>query len=151
MAQGVNENCFLDMGLKGKATTSGFEGQIVVNKLSFSITQAGEFDEDSNKNARITNFSPAEIDKEMDQSSPSICKACAEKKVFPKATITFVDGSNKEYYKVTLEGCQISKVSVNFHSGETKPTETILLDYRKSEWKRGTEVASYDLKANVAA
>ena len=35
MAQGVNENCFLDMGLKGKATTSGFEGQIVAQSLSY--------------------------------------------------------------------------------------------------------------------
>ena len=151
MAQGVNENCFLDMGLKGKATTAGFEGQIVVQSLSYSITQAGEFDEESAKNARITNFSPAVIVKEMDQSSPSISKACADKKLFKKATITFVDGSNKEYFKVTLEDCQISNVSVGFHSGETKPTETISMDYRKAEWKRGTEVASYDLKANTSA
>jgi type VI secretion system secreted protein Hcp len=151
MAQGVNENCFLDMGLKGKATTTGFEGQIVVQSLSYSITQTGEFDEESAKNARITNFSPAVIVKEMDQSSPAISKACAEKKLFPKATITFVDGQNKEYFKVTLEQCQISSVNVGFHSGETKPTETISVDYRKAEWKRGTEVASYDLKLNVAA
>lgn len=151
MAQGVNENCFLDMGLKGKATTKGFEGQIVVQSLSYSIIQAGEFDEDSAKNGRITSFSPVVIVKEMDVSSVSISKACAEKKLFKKATITFVDGQNKEYFKVTLEDCQISNVNVGFHSGETKPTETLSLDYRKAEWKRGTEVASYDLKQNVGA
>lgn len=151
MPQGVNENCFLDMGLKGKATTKGFEGQIVVQSLSYSITQAGEFDESVSKNARITNFSPAVIVKEMDQSSPSISKACAEKKLFPKATIIFVDGQNKEYFKVTLEDCMISNVNVGFHSGETKPTETISLDYRKAEWRFGTDVASYDLKQNVGA
>lgn len=151
MPQGVNENCFLDMGLKGKATTKGFEGQIVVNSVSYSITQAGGFDEESAKNARITSFSPAVIVKEMDVSSVSISKACAEKKLFPKATITFVDGQNKENFKVTLEECQISNVNVGFHSGETKPTETISLDYRKAEWKRGTEVASYDLKSNTGA
>jgi type VI secretion system Hcp family effector len=133
MAQGVNENCFLDMGLKGKATTKGFEGQIVVDSLSYSITQAGGVDEESAKNARITSFSPAVIVKEMDVSSVSISKACAEKKLFPKATITFVDGQNKEYFKVTLEECQISNVNVGFHSGETKPTETISSAYRKAE------------------
>ena len=148
MTQGVNENCFLDMGLKGQATTRGFEGQIVVQSLSYSITQAGGFDEESAKNARITRFSPAVIVKEVDQSSPSISKASAEKKLFQKATITFVDGQNKEYFKVTLEDCQISNVNVGSHSGETKPTETISLDYRKPEWKVGTQVANFDLKLN---
>ncbi|GKS57007.1 hypothetical protein YTPLAS18_05340 [Nitrospira sp.] len=151
MAQGINENCFLDAGFTGKATTRGFEGQIVVESLSYSVTQAGQFDESSARNARITSFSPAVIVKDMDQSSPSIYKACAEKKHIPKATITFVDGQNKEYFKVVLEDCIISNVSAGFHSGETKPTETVSLDYRKAEWRRGTEVASYDLKQNVGA
>jgi type VI secretion system Hcp family effector len=151
MPQGVNENCFLDMGLKGQATTARFEDQIVVQSRSYSITQAGEFDEENAKNARITSFSPAVIVKEVDRSSPSISKACAEKKRFHKATITFVDGSKKEYFKVTLENCQISNVNVGSHSSETKPTETISLADRKAEWKVDTEVASYDLKQNVGA
>lgn len=54
-----------------------------------------------------------------------------------------------EYFKVTLEDCQICNVSVGFYSGNTKPTETISLAYRKAEWKVGTEVASYDFEKNM--
>ena len=151
MAKGINETCFLDAGFKGKATTKGFEGQIVVQSLSYSIAQSGEFEESSARNARITSFAPAVIAKDMDQASPSIYKACAEKKHIPKVTITFVDGQNKEYFKIVLEDCIIRSVSAGFHSGEAKPTETVSLDYRKAEWRRGTEVASYDLKQNVGA
>ena len=50
------------------------------------------------KNARITHFSPAMILKEMDRSSQLIHKACAEKKYISKATITFVNGQNNEYF-----------------------------------------------------
>jgi type VI secretion system secreted protein Hcp len=152
MAQGTQENCFLDLpGIAGKSTTSGFEKKIVVQSVSYGIHQAGEFDDAGSKNARITTFSDLTVVKEMDQSSPALARSCAEKKTFPSATLTFVDGSNKEYFKVTLTDVMLSSVNVGYHTGETKPTETITLCYRKAEWKRGTEVASYDLKQNVGA
>lgn len=84
MPQVVRENCFLDMCLKGSATTKGFEGQIIVQSLSYSIAQAGEFDEDSAKNTRITEFAPAMIVKEVDQSTPALAKLVPRRNSFQK-------------------------------------------------------------------
>jgi type VI secretion system Hcp family effector len=143
----VNENCFLDMGLKGKAKTAGFEGKIVVRKLGFVITQAGQYD-DEGKNARITSCSPIEIHKEVDQTSPSIYHAVTKKDKFEKVTISFVDSANKEYCKILMEQCHLSKVSVDFSSSETAPTETIWLMYQKIEWSYGTEKTNFNVATN---
>jgi type VI secretion system secreted protein Hcp len=88
------------------------------------------------------------IVKEMDSASPSLAQASAMKEQFPKAEIALVSGKDT-YLKVTLENVIISSVSIGFHSGEARPTETISLNYRKATWEWGTAKAGYDLGKNV--
>ena len=96
----------------------------------------------------ITTFADLVIVKEMDGSSPSLSKACAMKEQFPKAEISLVSGKDV-YCKVTLDDVIVSNVSVGFHSGESRPTETIALRYRAAMWEWGTSKAGYDLRKGV--
>lgn len=143
------ENAFLKLqGLTGSATTTGFENQIVVQNISWGVQQTG----DPTTSARIATFTDVSIVKVMDDASPSLAKHCAEKKVYGEpAIITFVDGTNQEYFKVTLKSPMVRSVSVGYSSGEAAPTETITLCYQEAEWKKGTQTASYNLSTNTGA
>ena len=143
------ENAFLKLGnIKGNATTKGFENQIVFQSMSYGISQAGEWEEGDRLSGRITRLDDLTLVKEMDSSSPSLAQACATKEQFPKAEIALVSGK-ETYLKVTVEDVLVTNVSVAFQSGETRPTETISLRYRKVTWQFGTAKAGYDLKQNV--
>jgi type VI secretion system secreted protein Hcp len=143
------ENAFLKLGdIKGKATTDKFKDQIVFQSMSYGVHQAGEWEEGDRLSGRITTFADMTLVKEMDSSSPSLAQACALKEQFPKAEIALVSGKDT-YLKVTLENVIVSSVSVGFHSGEARPTETISLTYRKATWEWGTAKAGYDLETQV--
>jgi type VI secretion system secreted protein Hcp len=143
------ENAFLKLGsIKGKATTDKFKDQIVFQSMSYGVHQAGEWEEGDRLSGRITTFADLTLVKEMDSSSPSLARACALKEQYPKAEIALVSGKDT-YLKVTLENVIVSSVSIGFHSGEARPTETISLNYRKATWEWGTAKAGYDLGKNV--
>jgi type VI secretion system secreted protein Hcp len=142
------ENAFLKMGsLKGKATTKGYEDQIVFQSMSFGVSQAGEWEDGNKLSGRITNFTDLTISKEMDESSPSLAAACATKEQFPKAEINLVSGG-AVYFKLTLENVIVSSVSLGFHSGEARPTETVSLRFKKYTEEWGSSRAGYNLSTN---
>src|SRR5688572_26342087 len=149
MGEMKQENAFLKLGdVKGKATTDKYKDQIVSQNMSYEVNQSGEWEEDNRLSGNITTFADLVIVKEMDASSPSLAKACATKEQFPKGEIALVSGQG-EYCKVTLDDVIVSNVSVGFHSGESKPTETISLRYRAAMWEWGTSKAGYDLRKGV--
>ena len=149
MAELKQENAFLKLGsIKGKGTTKGFENQIVFQSMSYGVNQAGEWEEGDKLSGRITTFADLTLVKDMDAASPSLAQACATKEQFPKAEIALVSGKDA-YLKITLENVIVSNVSIGFHSGEARPSETVSLRYQKSTWEWGTAKAGYDLKQNV--
>jgi type VI secretion system secreted protein Hcp len=140
------ENAFLKLGaIKGKAKTDKFADQIVFQSMSYGVNQAGEWEEGDRLSGNITTFADLVITKEVDSASPSLALACAMKQQFPKAEISLVSGKDV-YSRVTLEDVIVSKVSVEFHSGEARPTEIISLRYRSAMWEWGTSKAGYDLR-----
>lgn len=144
------ENAFLKLGnIKGKAQTKGFEDQIVFQSMSYGIHQGGEWEDGGRLSGRTTTFGDFTLVKDMDSSSPSLAQACATKEQIPKAEISLVAAATETYMKVTLENVIITNVSVGFHSGEPRPTETISLKYNKATWEWGTAKGGFDLKQNV--
>lgn len=142
------ENAFLKLGnIKGRATTPQFINQIVFLSMSYGIQQAGEWEEGDRLSGRITTFADLTLVKEMDDASPSLAQACANKEQFPRAEIALVSGRDM-YLRVTLEGVIVSSVSIGFHSGEARPMETVTLRYRKATWEWGAAKAGYDLRQN---
>jgi type VI secretion system secreted protein Hcp len=143
------ENAFLKLGnIKGKAQTKGFIDQIVIQSMSYGIHQAGEWEDGNRLSGRITTFGDLTLVKDMDVSSPSLAQACATKEQFARAEISLLAGT-ETYMKVTLENVLVTNVSVGFHSGEPRPSETISLKYNKATWEWGTAKGGYDLKQNV--
>jgi type VI secretion system secreted protein Hcp len=144
------ENAFLKLGsIKGKAETKGFTDQIVFQSMSYSVQQAGEWEDGDRLSGRITTFGDLTLVKEMDSSSPSLAQACATKEQFPKAEVSLVAAGKETYLKVTLENVLVTSVAIGFHSGEPRPSETITLSYKKATWEWGTAKAGYDLKQNA--
>jgi type VI secretion system secreted protein Hcp len=142
------ENAFLKLGeIKGKATTTGFEKQVVIQSMSFGVSQSGEWEDGNLLSGRITNFTDLTLAKEMDEASPSLAVASATKEQFPSAEINLVSGG-AVYFKLTLENVIVSNVSVGFHSGEAKPTETVSLRFKKYTEEWGQARAGYDLSLN---
>jgi type VI secretion system secreted protein Hcp len=144
------ENAFLKLGnIKGKAETKGFTDQIVFQSMSYSVHQAGEWEDGDRLSGRITTFGDLTLVKDMDGSSPSLAQACATKEQFPKGEVSLVAAGKETYLKVTLENVIVTSISIGFHSGEARPSETVSLSYKKATWEWGTAKAGYDLKQNV--
>lgn len=144
------EYIFLKLGsIKGKATTDKFKDQIVLQNISYGVSQGGEWEEGDKLSGRITNFSDLSIARQMDVSSPSIATACAIKEQFPKAEISVTAGTKDAFYKLTLENVIITSVSMNMSAGEANPSESVTMSFRKGTWEWGTAKGGYDLAKNT--
>ncbi len=147
----AEQNGFLNIGdgaIPGNATVSGYEGQTVVNAVSYGVSQAGEWEEGEQITGRVTTFGDLTITKVMDNGSPGLAHGCAMKTQYDNAVLNLVAGTDS-YLEVTLEKCIITNVQVDYTSGDTRPSETITISYRKATWRYGTATTSYDLAANV--
>ena len=102
MAQ--QEYIFLKLGdIKGKATTDKFKDQIVLQNMTYGVSQAGQWEEADKLSGRITTFSDLSCVKQMDVSSPALATACALKTQYNEAVISVTSGTKDAYYKLTLE------------------------------------------------
>ncbi len=145
----VEQNGFLDIdggAIKGNATVSGYEDQIVVQSVSYGVSQAGEWEEGEQITGRVTMFGDLNITKVMDNGSPALAHACAMKTQFDKVELNLVAGTDA-YLTVTCEKVIVTGVNVDYTTGDTRPTEQITLSYRKATWRFGTATTSYDLAA----
>ena len=145
----VEQNGFLSIGagaIKGNATVSGYEDQIVVQAVSYGVSQAGEWEEGEHITGRVTMFGDLNVTKVMDNGSPALAHACAMKTQFDNAVLNLVAGTDA-YLTVTCEKVIVTSVQVGYTTGDTRPTENITLSYRKATWRYGTATTSYDLAA----
>ena len=143
------EYLFLKLGdIKGKATTEGFKDQIVLQNMSYGISQGGSWEEGTQLSGRITTFSDLSCVKLMDVASPSIATACATKQQFQKAEIAVTAGTKDAYYKLTLEKVLVTSISTSISAGESHPSESFTLSFRKGTWEYGTAKGGYDLETN---
>jgi len=145
----VEQNGFLNIGdgaIKGNATVSGYEDQIVVQAVSYGVSQAGEWEEGEQITGRVTMFGDLNVTKVMDNGSPALAHACAMKTQFDSAVLNLVAGTDA-YLTVTCEKVIATSVQVGYNTGDTRPTENITLSYRKATWRYGTATTSYDLAA----
>ncbi len=145
----IEQNGFLniaDGAIKGNATVSGYEDQIVVQAVSYGVSQAGEWEEGEQITGRVTNFGDLSITKVMDNGSPALAHACAMKTQYDKVELNLVAGTDA-YLTVTCEKVIVTSVNVDYNTGDTRPSESITLSYRKATWRYGTATTSYDLAA----
>ena len=143
------EYLFLKLGdIKGKATTVGFEDQIVLQNISYGISQGGTWEEGVQLSGRVTTFSDLSCVKLMDIASPSIATACATKQQFPRAEISVTAGTKDVYYRLTLEKVLVTSISTAISAGESQPQESFTLSFRKATWEYGKARGGYDLETN---
>jgi type VI secretion system secreted protein Hcp len=143
------EYIFLKLGdIKGKATSEKFKDQIVLQNMSYGISQGGQWEEQNQLSGRITNFSDLSCVKLMDVASPSIATACATKQQFKDAVISVTSGTKDAYYKLTLEKVIVTSISTSISGGEAHPQESFTISFRKGTWEYGTAKGGYDLEAN---
>lgn len=143
------EYLFLKLGdIKGKATTDGFKDQIVLQNMSYGISQGGSWEEGDQLSGRITTFSDLSCVKLMDVASPSIATACATKQQFQKVEISVTAGTKDTYYKLTLEKVIVTSISTAISAGESHPSESFTLSFRMGTWEYGTAKGGYDLEKN---
>ncbi len=120
----------------------------VVEAVSYGVHQDGEWEEGEQITGRVTTFGNIVVTKIMDNGSPALAHACAMKTQFDDAVLTLVAGRNP-YLEVTLEKVIVTNVAVDYKSGDTRPTETVGLSYRKATWRYGTATTSYNIEAGV--
>lgn len=145
----IEQNGFLNIdggAIKGNATVSGYEDQIVVQSVSYGVSQAGEWEEGENITGRVTMFGDLNITKIMDNGSPALAHACAMKTQYNKVELNLVAGTDA-YLTVTCEKVIVTSVQVGYSTGDTRPSENITLSYRKATWRYGTATTSYNLEA----
>ncbi|GJL49588.1 MAG: hypothetical protein NPIRA01_08150 [Nitrospirales bacterium] len=145
------QNGFINIGagaVPGNATVTGYEGQTIVQSVSYGTSQGGEWEEGDQITGRVTTFGDLTITKVMDNGSPALAHACAMKTQFDNAELNLVAGSDA-YLTITLEKVIVTSVNVGYSSGDNRPIETITLSYRKATWRYGTATTSYDLAANA--
>ena len=148
MAQ--QEYIYLKLGdIKGVATSDGFKDQIVLQNMSYGISQGGHWEEQDKLSGRITHFTDLSCVKLMDVASPALATACALKTQYNDAVISVTSGTKQAYYKLTLEKVIVTNISTSISGGESEPHESFTLSFRKGTWEYGTAKGGYDLDKNV--
>ncbi len=145
----IEQNGFLNIdggAVKGNATVSGYEDQIVVQSVSYGVAQAGEWEEGEQITGRVTMFGDLNVTKIMDNGSPALAHACAMKTQYDKVELNLVAGTDA-YLTVTCEKVIVTNVNVDYNTGDTRPNENITISYRKATWRYGTATTSYNLEA----
>ena len=147
MAEGTQEYAFLKFNppLKGKATNPDHKGDIVLEDLSFDVTQGGSWQDGKSDSGRVTNFSDVTFRKECDNASPALFQACAMKTQYTDATIDIKSGKDT-VLKVILGKVLITNGGMNYVAGQDNPEESYRLSYKTIRWEKGTEKTGFDLE-----
>ena len=147
MAEGQQEYAFLKFNppLKGKAKNPDHKDEIVLENLSFNITQAGKWQDDKSDSGRVTNFSDLTFSKECDGASPALYQACAMKTQFTDATVSIKSGKDV-VMKVVLEKVLITNAGMNYMAGQDNPEENFTVSFKKIKWEKGSEKTGFDLE-----
>ncbi len=119
-------------GLKGEATTEGYEGWSRVYSLKDGVTNVPAlFGGDGPGNP---DFEPIRIVMEQDAASPGLFQHLVESRHIPKASIAVLRNAGShpyEYYRYDLDGVFVTKyqfADFNYHDGA--PTVAIELAFQ---------------------
>lgn len=137
--------------IKGTARISDYQDHIVAQGFSYSVNQAGEWEEGDRLSGGRTTFSDMTVEKRVDPSSPSLALASASKEQFPRVHLYVVDARNPKsrYLTVIMEKAIVTNVKVRFDPQTQSMKETIKFRYRKAYWQVGNAKAGYDLQVNA--
>lgn len=152
MAEGQQEYAFLKFTppLSGKAKAADHAGQIVLEDLSFNVSQSGKWQDEGADSGRVTSFSDITFRKECDKASPALYQACAMKTKFDDATISIKSGKDV-VLKIILEKVIITNAGMNYVAGQDNPEEHYTMSFRKMKWEKGTEKTGFDLEKDDKA
>ena len=143
------EYIFLKLGdIKGKSTSEKFPDQIVLQNVSYGISQGGHWEEKEVHSGRITTFTDLSCVKLLDAASPALSTACALKTQYDDAVISVTSGTKDAYYKLSLEKVIITSIHTSISGGEALPQESFNISFRKGTWEYGTAKGGYDLEKN---
>jgi type VI secretion system secreted protein Hcp len=120
---GVKNRIFLSIpGIGGETTVKGHKGEIELTSASVGSGGAS---------GRVK-MGEIIVVKHVDKSSPTLFKAVATGKHFPKVTITFrkAGGHPIDYLKFTMNTVIVSSVT-NVNDKDPKPSEQVSLNFKK--------------------
>jgi type VI secretion system secreted protein Hcp len=151
-------------GIDGESTDATHRGEIIIESFSWGMSNAGTFAGGGGGGAGKVSMQDIHFTRRLDKASPMLMLACATGQHIPTAKLTCrksgSDGSQVEYYTITLNDVLVSGVSTGGTSGDPLPTESISLNFTKIEWvyvpvdadgKPGEPVrAEYDLDSGTA-
>jgi type VI secretion system secreted protein Hcp len=149
-------------GIKGESTDAKHKDEIDVLAWSWGATQTGSAALGGGGGAGVANFQDINITKYMDISSPLLLKNLATGAHI--ASVNFVirnSPTSPEFYKLKLDDCIVSSISMGGSGGQDKLTENISLNFAKymvtyypqnPDGTLGTAITTgFDLKANRVA
>ena len=147
MAEGTQEYAFLKFNppLKGKAKNPDHKDEIVLEDLSFNVTQSGSWQDGKSDSGRVTNFSDLTFRKECDNSSPALYQSCAMKTQYNEAVISIKSGKDV-VLKVILGKVMITNAGMNYVAGQDNPEENYTMSYKTIKWEKGSEKTGFDLE-----
>lgn len=115
-------------------------GSFGIYSWSFGATQAGAQSSGRGTGAGSTGVREIQITKTVDKASPSLFKACANGQHFKTATLTVRKaGASQPYLTITLSNPVISSYQQADTKGDTKPTESLSLNFTKIEYTYQTQ------------
>ncbi|MDE1764027.1 MAG: type VI secretion system tube protein Hcp [Thaumarchaeota archaeon] len=148
--------------INGETTLTGYAGDIELDSFQFGIEHAVDLSASSGATAGKTTFSPIQITKIMDKTSPAIFGKSTTGQVIPQVDIYFAKTTSKglqTYAHYLLKNVIISSYSVS--SGGDAPTESISLNFQSVQFEfsianpDGTlspfGTFKYDLSTNTAS
>lgn len=118
-------------GIEGEATASGFEKQITVTSFSHGITTPAAPAGGGGTTSKPT-FTDLTITKSLDKATPLLCLNCAQGKNIASATLTLCKQDQDKttvFYTIKLSQVLITSVQSGGGSGDTRPSETITLNF----------------------
>ncbi|MDH4144581.1 MAG: type VI secretion system tube protein Hcp [Acidimicrobiia bacterium] len=121
---------FIDItGVQGESAVPDLKGAVPV--LSWTIEVGGEPDAASEPEGAVT-FGPFVFTKRVDSSTPVLLALCARKVVVAQARLVVRSpGLRDARVVVDLRDVRVSSLRASFQRGETEPTESVTLRYRR--------------------
>lgn len=112
-------------GVTGGSTDTNHLKWIEIESLS----------EGAEVNSNKLSFSELCIQKVADKSSPVLAQSCADRHLFPTATLELItaDASGVLFYQITLSNVFVSSFSTSAGSGE-HPQESLCLNFERIAW-----------------
>lgn len=154
--------CFLHLdGVPGEATARLFEDQIVVNALSFGLSQPASTQSGGGGGSNQVAFSALKITKLLDKASPLLMLKCAQGAPISSAVITCRSSGPEPvtFYKITMTQVLVTGVTLSGETEAVRPSETVSLSFETINWEYMPQLPTggsgqpietgWDVKGNV--